>query len=105
MELSALTLGAAAGPASVATCDPDPAAARISSLVIVPSGPEPRIRLSSTPCSLARRRAFGEIFISWAGESSAAGTADADGRDSTVVVLALAVAFAGAAGGCSPGAT
>ena len=38
------------------------AAARMSSLVMVPSGPVPRTRLISTPSSLARRRALGEIW-------------------------------------------
>ncbi len=51
----ALSAGASAGLGAAA-------AARTSSPVIVPLGPVPRIWLMSTPCSSAKRRAFGEIL-------------------------------------------
>ena len=45
----------------------DSAAARMSDARISPPGPDPRRPARSTPCSLARRRAFGEILAGCAG--------------------------------------
>src|SRR5581483_1515793 len=52
-------------PADVVAAAPEPlAACMTSSARISPPGPEPRRRVTSTPCSRARRRALGEMRTS-----------------------------------------
>src|SRR3984893_7455942 len=59
----------------------------------------------SRPCSLASRRAFGEILMLVdAGEEDAA-TAGPEGFDCSVLLRPVAAAVADGAGTCSPGAT
>src|SRR5690349_24402111 len=75
---------AAAGAAAGA---PVRAAFRMSSARISPFEPDPRSPEMSTPCSRARRRAFGEIFapatdMGAAGASATAATAAAAGAES-----------------------
>src|SRR5262245_3363479 len=74
---------------------------------MVPSGPVPRILLMSTPFSLARRRALGEICTPDCEVSAgllSRGMAG-DGEDVAVIVRAAGTDVGDSAGGCSPGAT
>src|SRR6267142_298575 len=85
------------------------AAASTSSLLMTPSGPVPRMRVMSTPRSLARRRALGEILgppSAAAAVSACAGVeVGAAARGCSVVFRAAGAVVGESAGGCSPGFT
>src|SRR5580692_11625166 len=75
-------------------------AARTSSAVITPSGPLPRSPAMSIPCSLARRRALGEIRILAGAVATAAEGAAAAAFAGSCFVRPVGVAIAEDAGGC-----
>ncbi len=112
MELSApssadgceAAAGAAAGAAGTGAVACAPFAASTSSATISPAGPVPLIFAMSTPCSFARRRAFGEICMGPAfatGPEAAAGAADAVACGAAAPVRPVCVG-AVLAGGASP---
>src|SRR5262249_1098268 len=75
---------------------------------MVPSGPVPRMLLISTPFSLARRRALGEICtldLAVASPGALSHCTTEGAVAAAAVVWAVGAAAGDSTGGCSPGAT